>query len=288
MGFKDLERKLFEETEIQNHRSIPEFEGYSPYEMETILYSTFSPDSPIKLQKLKLEDYKNIPLLNIIRYILGLIEKEGELKLTPKGNFQTKVVKDIYRQGYIKDYLIENGITTLNREADCNAINFSRHLLELSGIIKKRHNKHSLTKKGMQVIKDNHQLLMAIFNTIAFKFNWGYYDGYGLSDIGQVGFGFSLILLKKYGSQKRKDNFYADLYFKAFPTFKNNIYTMADIDTERLMQRLNRCYCVRTFERYLDYLGLIKLENPLYSCFENYVKKRELFDKLIKCEPPAN
>ncbi len=43
----------------QNNRGISEFEGYSPFEMQFILYDTFEERSPIQLTKLT--DFTNFP-----------------------------------------------------------------------------------------------------------------------------------------------------------------------------------------------------------------------------------
>ncbi len=46
-------------------------------------------------------------------------------------------------------------------------------------------------------MSDDYKLLDLIFKTITRKFNRTYCDGYGENQIGQVGFGFSLILMSK-------------------------------------------------------------------------------------------
>ena len=47
-------------------------------------------------------DYKKVPLLNQIKYLAGLIDSQGELKMTSKGFLPVKVVADIYQQGFLK------------------------------------------------------------------------------------------------------------------------------------------------------------------------------------------
>ncbi len=161
-------------------------------------------------------------------------------------------------------------------------INLTRILLELSGITKKRHNKLSLTKTGQIIISNNHQLLLNIFKTFGLKFNWAYFDGYGEDKIGQLGFGFSLILLKKYGNKKLVDKFYAQKYFQAFPNLINDL-NLTEFKYE--FEKPENCYSLRTFDRFLNYFGLIKIEKNNKLKEAKYITKAKLFDKLIKCMP---
>ncbi len=282
MDLKDIQRHIDQRMNEQNNRPIPEFEGYSPFEMHQILNFTFGPDCPVKLQRLADSDYKKIPLLNQIKYLTDLIDKNGEIKLTNKGFLPTKVVSDLYRKGFLKDELIEKGITKLYKESDSMTVNLTRILIELAKLSKKRNGKLSLTKSSKKILDDNFELLRLILLTFAKKFNWAYYDGYGENQIGQLGYGFSLILLSKYGQEKRLDSFYAEKYFKAYPQLLDSIEpTYGTVESYS-----TKCYSLRTFDRFLDYFGLIKINDQgkrLDSI--KYITKTDLFDRLIKCTP---
>lgn len=282
---EDLQKRINKIMHEHNYRGVPDFEGYSPVEMEFILHDTFGDNSPIKLQRLAEADYKKIPLLNQINYLIGLINEAGELKLTNKGFLPVKIVTDIYNQGFIKDECIESGISKLYREMDSVPVNLTHILLKLSGLSKKRHNKLSLTKSGKTIIDNNFELLRLIFTTFCLKFNWAYYDRYWNEIIGLLGFGFSLILLSKYGNEKRLDGFYADRYFKAFPQLIDDTIVPYYGTKEYYAER---CYSLRTFERFLDFFGLIKIESGKEWNSDKYITKTDLFDKFIKCEPPVN
>lgn len=282
MDLKDIQRHIDQAMNEQNNQPIPEFEGYSPFEMHKILHFTFAIDSPLKLQKLSDTDYKKIPILNQIKYLTDLIDKNGEIKLTNKGFLPTKIVSDLYSQGFLKDEYIENGISKLYKETDANTVNLTRILVELSGLIKKRNGKLSLTKKSQKVLVNNEELLRQIFLTFTNKFNWAYYDGYGENQIGQLGYGFSLILLSKYGQEKRLDSFYAEKYFKAYPRLLDSV----EPNYGTLEKYSTRCYSIRTFDRFLDYFGLVKIDKQgKWIDSLKYITKTDLFDKLIKCTP---
>ncbi len=269
----------------RNNQGLPDFEGYSPIEMQFILYDTFGNNSPIQLLELCDADFKKTPLLNQIKYLLQLINDNGELKLTAKGFLPTKIVSEIYNQKFIKDEMIESGISKLYKETDSNSINLTRILLELSGLLKKRNKKLSLTKKGKSEFNDNYKLLKSILKAFGTKFNWAYYDGYGDNEIGQLGFGFSLILLSKYGSEKQLDSFYAEKYLSAFPMLIEQIESSRFNTREK---QAYKCYSLRTFDRFLDYFGLIEIESENKWDSDKFIKKTELFDKLIKVRPHNN
>ncbi|MCZ8090506.1 MAG: hypothetical protein O9282_03950 [Flavobacterium sp.] len=283
MNFKDIQRYAEQFMQERNNRSVLEFEGYSPAEMHQILHFTFEDYGPIKIQELTNEDYEKIPLLNQIKFLLNLIDKNKEIKLTEKGFLPTKFVSEIYNQGFLKEEHIEKGIVKLNKELNSITIRLSRLLLELSGLVKKRNGKISLTQKSKEFQDDNHKLLLLILETFSKKFNWAYFDGYGENQIGQLGFGFSMILLSKYGNENQLATFYATKYFNAFPLLQE--VQVSEYDT---VERYTKdCYSIRTFERFFDYFGVINIETT-GSGFNRltYITKTDLFDKLIKCESP--
>ncbi|CAG2532822.1 hypothetical protein MAR621_03016 [Maribacter dokdonensis] len=283
MDIKDIQRHIDQVMNEQNNRSIQEFEGYSPFEMHHILNLTFETNSPISFQKLADSDYATIPIHNQIKYYLDLIKKTCEIKLTAKGFLPVKIVKDIYAQGYLEEPLFATGTYQLYKESDSMTVNLTRLLGELSGLTKKRNGKLSLTKKGENITSDNFELFKLIFKTITTKFNWAYYDGYGDNQIGQLGFGFSLVLLHIYGETKRQDTFYVEKYFNAFPDLVDSL-PLSDFATPT--EQATSCYSLRTFDRFLDYFGLVQIKTVGEKWKpDKYIIKTDIFDKLIKVRP---
>lgn len=273
-----IDKYILEEIEKRNQKGLGDFEGYSPAQMQFILYNTFSKNSPIIINKVSDELYGEIPLLNQIKHLLNIIKDSKELLLTKKGFLPTKIVANLYEQKFITDYAVENGITKLYKETDVNTINLTRLLIELSPFVKKRTNKLSLTKKGTEAINNNSKLFNSFFEIFTKDFNWAYYDGYDNDKIGQLGFGFTLILLNKYGNTFRPVEFYAEKYLKAF-----NLYEDDNEDSKN--DPLN-AYSLRSFRRSLNYFGLIDVKEKHYEA--THVKKTKLFDKLIKIQPHNN
>ena len=276
-----LDKMIFE----QNNMGVSDLEGYSPYEMQQIIYATFGESSPIKLIEMENSDYELIPIFNQIKYLLVYIDSVGELKLTQKGFLPTKLVEDIFSKKFVNEVIFASSTSKVYREADFMTINLTRILLEISGLAKKRYNKLSLTKVGKKSLLNNQQLFRIIFEAFTFKFNWAYYDGYQDERIAKTGFGFSLILLSKYGKKERLNSFYSQKYFQAFPIFEEDL----EYDDYRLDEKdLHRCYSVRTFDRFLIFFGLIKIRKGKDWLSDDYITKTELFDKLIKCIPPSS
>lgn len=282
MDSKDVQRQIDQIMNEQNNRSIPEFEGYSPVEMHKILHFAFEPKSPISMQTLTEEEYFNIPMLNQVKYFLNLVRESGEIKLTAKGFLPTKIVHEIYNQGFLEEYLFSSGISKLYKESDSLTVNLTRLLVELAGLTKKRNGKLSLTKAGEKIASDNQKLFESVLKTMTQKFSWAYYDNYEDEQLGQLGYGFSLMLISKYGIQKRLDSFYTEKYLKAFPQFLESITpTYGTVE-----HFANHCYSIRTFERFLCYFGLVEIEKQGEMLDRKiFITKTRLFDKLIKVRP---
>lgn len=278
---EELQNQLDRLAEKQNSTGLPEFEAYSPKEMHLILYKPFTDGSPISLKKLTDEDYLQIPMMKQILYLANIIKDAGELKLTQKGYLPTKVVADICSQKFLpvnRNWLEPN----VYKESDSPDTQLAKFLLDLSGIIKKRNNKLSLTKSGEKLLQNYEKLFQKIFTVFGTKLNWAYFDGYEDNGTGQIGYVFTLILLSKYGSKKLHDKFYSDKYFDAFP----NLYLDYPFNPYREPITINNdCYSIRSFERFLWYFGLIDFEQEKWDA-EKFVWKTELFDRLISVRKP--
>lgn len=66
----DLQQYARQYMYQQNNRSVTDFEGYSPNEMQQLLYDPFGPDSPLNLNKLDDAGYNAIPIFNLVRHLM--------------------------------------------------------------------------------------------------------------------------------------------------------------------------------------------------------------------------
>ncbi|MDR0370475.1 MAG: hypothetical protein LBH80_01275 [Prevotellaceae bacterium] len=282
---EDLNREMGEFFRVQNNAPKAEFEGYSSLEMHRILHFPFDSDSPIRFNPLSSQEYTQIPILRQVKRLAEIIAQNGQIKLTATGSLPLKIVQELYPLG-VPDEMIKTGISKLGKEVDCIPIHLARLLAEGSGITKKRKGVLSLTAAGTKNLADDHKLFDSTFKGFCRKFNWRYFDHYSDDEqsgtIGQLGFGFSLILLSKYGNEERSERSYADKYFKAFPMLLETV--QPTYGTVR--KYCFNCYCLRTFERFLYPFGLVEIKKGKRVLQEEtYVLKTPLFDKLISLPP---
>ena len=143
-----------------------------------------------------------------------------------------------------------------------------------------------MTATGTKIIADDSKLFDSIFKGFCQKFNWHYFDNYSddvqSGTIGQLGFGFSLILLNIYGNTERSERYYAEKYFKAFPMLLETVQPTYGT----VLDYCFNCYCLRTFERFLYHFGLVEIKKGKRILQEEtYIQKTLLFDRLISLMP---
>jgi hypothetical protein len=276
---KKLKEQLNRMMNAQNNAGIADFEGLSPIHMQFVLYSFFSPECPIQLNLITEADVALIPIMQIATYIIEAIQatKNGELKLTTKGNLPQKLVGEIIDKAGMRELYDEVHYKKINEE-DAMPIHFAKILLDLSKIVKKRDNKYSLTKNGEKIIKDPTRFFITLLENYCYQFNWAYYGYDDSEDCARIGFGFSIYLLHKYGDVKREDDFYAEKYLKAFPKI---LHEFQEKPYGSKANQFQNCYNNRTFNRFMRFFGLAETEQA--KLLEpTYVTKTALFDRLVK------
>lgn len=283
----EIRRQIHASMIIQNTKPLEDFEGFSPADMRDLLYAPFSPDSPMKLKN-QLPDkiLDQIPILIQTEYLLRKIDSLGEIKLTSTGALQTQLVKELYSQGFIKDYGIEKGYTKLYGEASCLPVHLTRIIVELAGFTKKKKGKLSLAKTWAEKLrsKKRNEIFLQILTTYSLKFNWGYLDKYPSQQAAQLGFAFSLFLVSKYGNTERLSNFYSEKYLKAFPQIRLEFPDRYSTDSG--VEDFHHCYIYRTFERFLWYFNLVELrtEGEYFSGRKKFITKSPIFSEIIDFE----
>ena len=256
----DIYKQIEAEVLLRNNSPIADFENLSPVNFHYILYDTYNENSPVHFQKnINDETLDKVSLFRVFEDFIRIIDREKFIKLTPLGALPKKVMVELYDKKFIYDELIERGITKLWKEQDCIAISSTKIVTEIAGITKKVNGKMTLTKKGTTFLKlENRQAFFELFiSTFADKFNWGFNDGYPEKPIGQIGWTFTIYLLGKYGQQFRKESFYAEKYLKALPDLLKEFQTDGFRTAE---EQYSRCYSVRTFERFLEWFGIVEVD----------------------------
>lgn len=282
---EDLNRKMREFSRIENNKPRPDFEGYSSLEMHKILHFTFDNDSPIQINTLNPHEYSQIPMLRQIKRFTEILSEKGQIKLTAAGYLPIKIVQEIYPLG-TPDDSIESGISKLGKEMDCIPVYLARIVMEAAEITKRRKGILTLTVTGKKAAVSDSKLFDLILKGFCQRFNWHFFDYYSddtqSGTIGQLGFGFSLILLSKYGNMDRPDRYYAEKYFKAFPMLLDSV----QVTYGTVEDYCSNCYSLRTFEHFLYHFGLVEIKKGKRFLEEDtLVKKTPLFDRLISLIP---
>lgn len=253
----------------------------SPENVDQLIRDPFGKTSPLRIKSLEESEYQKIPILNSVRYLAEMMEQQGGLKLTLKGALQRKVIMEMYQQNFFpktSDLDITDYKTALN-ESDLPRVGLTRILLELSGLARKCKGKLLLTRKWEKMKQYNDKLLRLVFETYTQKFNWAYFDRYRSDQAGQFGFAVSLALVDRFGTQLLSAEIYGGAYYSIFPWLQEDF---VDLSFNTAKKDSRRCYSLRTFERFLEYFGLVKVHRDKEDYFKPVdVEKSELFDKFI-------
>ncbi len=280
MDIEEIAQKLIDR---KNKTPLDDFDGFSPEEMYTIVYFPFSKECPIQLNPaLDNQILTHIPIFRVVLELVNAIDKNGGLKLTPKGNLPTKIVKEIYSKKYILDDLIEMGITKVQREENWIVLHTIKIVLNLSGITRKYKGKLVVTRqtKGNLENEEFSEIFYKFLQGYTTQFNWAYNDRFANEETGQIGCLYLLYLINKYGSTYRKLTFYTDLYLKAFPMF--------EVDGEEIegirYGKGEWVIEIRFFERFATWFGFIEIhydKDNKYVARSIGIKKTEVLSNLL-------
>lgn len=263
-----------------NSRPIEAFDFLSPYDMDTILYNTYSNESPIQFKEDTTDEIlDNLGFLNLCNFILKRLERDGEIKLTTRGNVSTSFATEIFHKKFTSEEVFVLKPRKIYRQDDLMSLQNAMIILyNILKLIKKRKNKLTLTKKGEEVVGsyDKLQIFKLMFITYAVDLNLGFHDGYEEEFDIQRCFGFVLYLLLKYGNKERKVEFYGDKFITAFPHLLESF--QATYSSQE--KQLTTCLCIRIFVRFLEWFNLIDMhdENGKFPFGQTYIKSKYLHD----------
>jgi hypothetical protein len=267
-SLSELDSFLKKEASEMNQRSVPEFLGLSPEQMNGILYSPFSFDrGQIEFAPRDDADFDSIPIIKEATHLLNLIQSAGEIKATQKGNLPREIVRELW-QKFHKSYFYSFQPTG---EEDCRQVHMLRHLLVTSGYLKKKLGKFSLTQKGL-LRQGKDSLFRDLFLAAANKFNWGYSDRYSELPLIQQALTFNLLII----SQKAKDwisgNELGRIFFTAFPALERQASPLFGEPSEEVA----RCFSTRFLIRFAQPFGLIQIPENTTLLFRKLQIQRRI------------
>jgi hypothetical protein len=263
-----------------NSRPIDDFDGLSAAQMHVMLYYPFSQDSIVRFNdQISDNTLSRIPILNLMISFLSKAKSEN-VKLTARGNLSTAVVKDLYNEGFIREMIIDSGISKLSREESSLSINLIHLLAKVSGFVRKSRDKLLLTKKGKELLDSPVKLAHDMFLHNIFKFNLGYFDNFPETQAGAIDISYTIYLLSKYGDKMRPESFYSDAILKAFPDILDDFIDDGLFSNPE--KDFAHCYQTRILNRFLYLYGFISGFETIDDLKDNImIQKTDVFDQFF-------
>lgn len=256
-----------------NNRAEEDFGGLSSNEMHRLIYETYEADSPLQINRaISDETLDRLPFFRLTEEFLKILQRDGSVKLTPLGALPKRTLTELYSHRLILEDLIETGIYKLTREVDSPALSMLHHNTILAGLIRKANGKLLLTREGTRLLmnKERSNLFLKTLQAYTDKLPWSNLDGYPAIPVGNVGWGFSILMLLQEGDKPREASYYASKYITAFPHF---LATFPHGEHSRPERDLIRCYCLRTFVRFLEWWGFVRNTEEPTSWFNGEQRK---------------
>jgi hypothetical protein len=266
-----------------NSTGKDDFFGLSSTQMHKVLYSPLNLDNEIfKIDLESADELDQVPIFNQAVYFLRKIQEAGELKATQKGNLPKLFVIDLYEQFYSTDKYARKP----NKEEDLSQVTRLKHILDISGLIKKRSNKFSLTKKGTAILEENKkiELFELIFLNFSNNWNWGFMDGYADLNLIQQSVAFNFLLLHKKCDGWTLDKDLGEVFLKAFPSIIREVPDTSYFTPE---EHVINCFGSRFLNRFCLPFGILELKdeknhNGKFFEYLEYYRPTYFFQKNFK------
>lgn len=251
----DLQRSADEFMKGKNNVPLQEFCGFSATQMSHLLYEPFTSDSTLVFNEF-ISPPMNSPVMIALTELTEGIPADG-VKATAKGNLPMAICRPAAAK--LLEHALERGryrYETFRTEEDLMPLLLVRLLLGIGGYLKKTKGRFNWTKKGRDFIGHSAgHCYLELFKLAAARFNWGYFDGYPDVPIIQQGFAYTLFLMQSYGDHPKPESIYTQLFLEAFPM---GLMEIDDSDHREANARFESCYTVRSFDRFMEYFGLIE------------------------------
>ena len=276
----DLNAKLQEHLKKENIAPVEDFLGLSKEQMYLILNSPFSLKNPIFAFDIKDESaLKEIPIIKHALFVLNFIDAQKELKATALGNFPKSIVQALFHEFFSKDRYV----SLPHREDDLLEAVRLRHILELSGLIKRRKNKFSLTKDGTLLFKEKkvQELFQKITWTYFNEWNWACGDRYPDFHLIQRSAVFNFYLLHVLAQNWVLDTKLGQSYFNAFPDLERECTHGYFTPEEEITHAFSHRFLAKTCLSF----GLLELkEEKIHGQYREleYFKVTDLFKTSFK------
>lgn len=243
---------------LVNNRPEGRYSGLTYNEIHRLTFEAFDADSPLLINPaIPDETLDRLPFFRLTEELLKIITRDGYIKLTPLGALPKKTLTELYGHRFILEYGVESGIHKLTREVDSNALSALHRNTTLAGLISKRQGKVALTKAASRILStgSRRDLFVRTWQAYTEKLPWSKLDGYPELPVGNLGWAYTIYMLLQEGEISHEVRYYGAKYLLAFPEFME-IFPQRTYGT--VEENLISCYSLRTFERFLEWWGLVK------------------------------
>ena len=271
----ELNAKLSSFFQAQNDRGIDSFLGLSPNQMQEIVYGQFQLNNHIFDLNFDTSLFSDAPLYKQSLFFLKKLQNCEFLKATQEGNLPRSFVIEFYEKFYSN-----SRFPVPNKETDLFDLTALKHVLDLSGLIKKSKNKYSLTKKGTSLL--NKEKSIEIYKTVFLcyltKFNWGFRDHYAKLSLIQHSAIFGLYLISTKCDEWTLDSEVSQIFLDAFPDLMLECEPKTYSTPE---QQVLKTFSLRFLARFCVPWGFLeeKTEGEKYLDRKIYYRKTEFFKK---------
>jgi len=260
-SMEDLQANLDEFVHRRNRTPLPEFHGLSSDAMQRLLYDPF--DSPEIVTLPEVLDTEPSAQISDLFMLLADELSDGGLKLTEKGNLPrafSRTAAELYSNDVDSEGPFYLGPYPVNKEADFKALEVTRIVAGLAGLVRKYRGRLELTRKARRLLEDHgvRGVYPALLRAYVEDFNWPYADRYEELSIIQRSWAFTAYLLTRYGGETRPTEFYSDQFLHAFPA------AVAEVEGHPFWEPedvISRCFRVRALERFAEFFGLVRVEH---------------------------
>ena len=224
------------------------------------------------------------PLLNGVEFLLSCIDEKG-LKLTPKGNLPTKIVKGIVEVASTK---IDKQYAMFEKrfyEEDHLSVQITRIITELMELISVKNGKLFLTKKSQKFSQFSRAEKYVFIFDIMMRLRHDYFDHFGEVPIVYNSSMACLQIIRDKEMMYRTAEVYISFLLVEFPDIEREIESLQgkDIFEDDPYEIFLHLMEVRFFKRMYLYLGLVDVE--IRDIFEpNKYKKTQMLDHFLSSQ----
>lgn len=265
---------------------IDAFEGLSPAQMHELLYAPLDPGSSPMVLNTDLPDaaFAEAPFPRDCTRYLSMLRERQPLKLTQRGNLPRRFVTELWEAGVLTEDAPWFPDSAPRNEGASLYLPLISSITAHSGLTRKRHGKLALTRKAEAFLdkKPAGELYRHLFEYYATRYNWAHGDRLAPSWILQGAFGFSLLLLQRYGREQRLTGFYAERFRHAFPALAREFPGSAWTSPE---EEYGRAYKLRVLTRFAVRFGLAEeeeVEDDTLATGPSLVRAAPLLEQLVQ------